>query len=146
MNAAFTFPAPERTATIDLPSITPELKTTSWMRVTVAPLRRVSTGAISVGIPIIAMGWDVRSCAICREGAAQRSNARARNAVEMAVEGFVLVKVRELSHTPLGETNPIGGLSSKKSYSHLQRTHHPPIDLWIVTHLKGVLAHTHEVP
>src|SRR3989442_15104451 len=49
----------------------------------------------------------------------------------------------KLIHTPPPvrlDTLSIHPLQSAK------RTHHPPINLWIVAHLKGVLAHAHEVP
>src|SRR5207237_5673252 len=71
------------------------------MRVTVGTFNRASTGAISAGIPTIAMGWPVRSCAACREGAAASSNAKTktRNAFGMIVGKFVVRKVPELSHS-----------------------------------------------
>src|SRR5262245_56014808 len=65
------------------------------MRVTVGAFNRASTGAISLGIPMSAMGWMARSCASCPAGAAHSDNART------SFSKFFVRKVGELSHTRL---------------------------------------------
>src|SRR5437667_11855726 len=60
------------------------------MRVVVGAFNRASTGAISLGMPMIPIGWAARSCAACaacREGAAQS------NSTTIILSKFVVRKV-----------------------------------------------------
>src|SRR6516225_6054767 len=87
------------------------------MRVTVESARRASTGAISLGIPITAMGRGERCCAVCPAGRTQHTNVRTASPLAMLVREFVLRKVCRLSHTRIALWALGGGAARRRFVS-----------------------------